>query len=287
MEWAACPGDQRKVFSGDAPALTMVGPSVQILVHGIKAAETCRAAADAYPHTLDAIYGPYCRLTGESLEPAIQVLPAALWKGSAVSDLDFTARRGRYSVGYRQEASYKGSDDGANLATTLAVRAVRGPSEGAVFDLSFRIECRDLPLIEIGDPAVPMLRVLINRALTSSGGGLMRTAEAGWNPASREPLAPLPARTAFVSATGVLSGRTVGLAVMDHPVNSGYPALWNIENGVKGTLLTATWAAAGPLRIYSGESLNFKVRIQTYCGYVDDGWLHARTSEFAHEVIKL
>jgi Methane oxygenase PmoA len=275
------------VFSGDAPVLTMVGSSAQIYVHGLKAGETSRAASAEFPHRLDAVFGPYCLLTGEGPEPAITVLPASLWANRYAAEMDFIARRGRYSVGYRQDAIYKCADGTAALTTSLTVRAVRGPSEGAVFDLSFLIECQDTEAIEITDPAAPMLRILINRTLTGAGGGLMRTAEAGWNPASAEPLAPLPARTAFVSATGVPGGRTAGLAVLDHPVNSGYPALWNLEQKESGALLTATWAAAAPLKIFPGESLQFKVRIQTYCGYVDDGWLHARAEEFAHEVVKL
>ncbi len=271
--------------NGQDPALTVVGETVQIHIRGSKVAEASRTGSYASPHGIATLLAPWCRLTGvqDDGTPAISVFNGKLWPQFSMAESDFVARRGSLSVGFRHGTVWKDEAGSQSLITSLTLRATAGPSEGAVLDLTARI-ANVSPTTVFLASNVPMLRVVFARALTMQGGGMVRTCALSGQTTEAE--TPLPARTPILSATGVIETGTTGLTILDHPINPGYPVHWQNCRTGDSAIMCATWASDAELGILPMDTLVLQVRIQTYCGYVDDGWLHARAADFAHTGVR-
>jgi hypothetical protein len=186
------------------------------------------------------------------------------------------ARRGALSCGFRQQCSWTGPDGRQILTEVRSVRAAPGPAQGAMLDLTIRLDTDVPDGVGLGITKMGLLRVAPASALTPAGGGQMRNGLGDYGPEE------IHGRAAgWCACVGVIDGATVGMAFLDHPANPWHPTPWIAMDGI----LSPSPFAWRPHRIEPFEPLTVRYRILVHEGYVDAGWADERLSEFAAHIV--
>jgi Family of unknown function (DUF6807) len=94
-------------------------------------------------------------------------------------------------------------------------------------------------------------------------------------------------KASWVDYSGMVGGHKVGVSVMDHPDNPGYPCRWHIRN--YGLIGANPWSTAdflndksktGTFLLKKGESINFNYRVFVHAGNSRDSNVSAKYSDF-------
>jgi hypothetical protein len=73
----------------------------------------------------------------------------------------------------------------------------------------------------------------------------------------------------WVDYSGMVDGKKVGLAIMDHPTSFRYPSDWHVR--AYGLFAANPWIIRGESTLQKGESLTLKWRVYTHAGDAEAG----------------
>ena len=175
---------------------------------------------------------------------------------------DTTARRGTFSIGFRQSLEWRLREENKALETRT-VRFGASPCEGAALDFEAHFDpTQENVSAEFQHRFVirlaPSLFGETSRILNSSGAS------------HKEEIADLAAR--WTSAMGVVGGETVGIALLEHPDNPGFPNQCSFtETGILSVIS----------RFSLTRAVTLQYRIVTFMAYVEAGWMEARWQEYS------
>ncbi|MHA1730656.1 MAG: PmoA family protein [Promethearchaeota archaeon] len=96
-------------------------------------------------------------------------------------------------------------------------------------------------------------------------------------------------RAAWCDYSGIVNGHAVGVAIMDHPDNHGYPTYWHVRDyGLMAANPLAVHdfkhddSLDGSLTLPAGESLEFRYRVFVHAGDARDAGLGDRYLDFVN-----
>ncbi len=190
-----------------------------------------------------------------------------------------TARRGSQSVGFLHDMYWQDPAGNTLLEVGLVVRASASSSQGTAIDLSIRFSAGEQEEVELGLTRDSLLHLGLNRCLFPGGGGHIRNGLGDFDEHTMN-----GRRSPWFGCVGVIGGETVGLAFIDHPDNPTHPPTWRVGNS--GSVSLSPFETCS-ITLMSNESVTLRFRLQTHCGYVDDGWTSARAAEFAREPMRV
>ncbi len=193
----------------------------------------------------------------------------------AITTQELVVRRGLFSAGFVHHLFWRDHNDVPILAESRRIRVMAGPCEGGILDITLRLT----PLLESGvrfaASAHDILQIHLAAGLCGELMGAMRDehGRCGHHEVNGR-------ISRWVSVDGVIRGETVGLVVLDHPLNPFYPTTWHADRF--GTLSPSPILWAGVEETLT-RTIVLRYRLHTHFGYVEAGWSHARFLDFAAE----
>ena len=181
------------------------------------------------------------------------------------------ARRGSQSVGLQHTCGCFTPDGRRLLTEVRTLRVQSGPAAGTILDLRLELRAPEQHAMTLVRSERGLLRMRLASAFVSSS-GTVRSSEGDYG-------AEVNRRSAaWCGCVGVVLAETVGLVILDHPTNPSHPPVWNIDPS--GTLEINPHAWQDTV-IAAGQSVEFRYRLLTHSGYVEQGWADLRMREFA------
>lgn len=183
---------------------------------------------------------------------------------------DMIARRGSQSVGLQHTCDCIAPDGRVLLTEVRTLRIQEGPSQGMILDIRLELgapkaQAAVLPRSERG-----LLRVRLASAFLASGGTIRNSAgEYGGEVDQRS--------AAWCGGLGVVRAETVGLVILDHPNNPAHPPVWRLDPCGTLEINPYFWQET---TIPAGKAIEFRYRLQTHSGYVEQGWADGRMRDF-------
>ena len=190
--------------------------------------------------------------------------------GQIVSE-EFTARRGKMSIGFQHRLHWLAPDSTTLLTETRTVRALPAPSDGSILDITVELQANsEFPVVF--EPSVESFLTLKAAQAFVNGSGQARNSLGDYG---AQELHGRAAR--WIGMIGVVQGETVGMVWLDHPGNLWYPSLWVAD--ADGTL-SPSGLAWRRYELPANHTLTLRYRLQTHVGYVDHSWADARLLDF-------
>ncbi|HZP85051.1 MAG TPA: DUF6807 family protein [Chthonomonadaceae bacterium] len=187
---------------------------------------------------------------------------------------EMVARRGAYSVGFRQTCAWIGPEGMPMLTDVRTARIAPGPGDGRILDLALQLRAPEDRPVTLGRTETALLLLRLATPLCPSGGGQLRNSVGDYGPAQMHGRS-----AAWCAGVGVVRGETIGFALLDHPDNPWHPSPWLVlENGT----LSPSPFAWRTQELPPGGALSLRYRLHVYSGYVEAGWADARLAEFTH-----
>ncbi len=188
-----------------------------------------------------------------------------------------TMRRGTTSVGIQQECAWVAPDGKWLLTDIRTYRALPGPCEGGILDISLRLIAPPGRRVHFGSADHDLLRLRTAKALFPESGQIRNSAgDYGYEDMHRR-------SAAWCAGVGVLKNETVGFVLMEHPGNPFFPTDWSCYRDGSLSVSPTLWSSmASDL---SEETL-FRYRLMVHMGYVESGWAEARLHDFAEENVR-
>lgn len=194
---------------------------------------------------------------------------------------DMTARRGAYSVGFQHECAWLNGEGERLLTDMRTVRVAPGPSEGAIIDVTLRLQSEQDRSVTFAPSEEGLLCLRVASGLFDSGteligGGQIRN---NWGEYGMTALHGRQAK--WCAGAGVIRGETIGFAFLEHPHNPFFPSPWIARADGLVSPSPFGWRS---LTLAPGDSLDLRYRILIHMGYVNQGWADERLQDFAREV---
>lgn len=173
--------------------------------------------------------------------------------------------------------------DGKKVCEDLRDLCVYNTRDGRLLDFAITITASNGP-VQFGDTKEGMFafRVASSMELNRGAGRIVnsegQTDRAAWGQ-----------RASWCDYSGPVEGRTVGIAIFDHPDNLRHPSFWHVRDyglfaanpfGLRAFLGEGT--AEGGLRLEPGQSLTFRYRILLHAGAAEEANLAAVYAQYAH-----
>lgn len=79
---------------------------------------------------------------------------------------------------------------------------------------------------------------------------------------------------------GIEKGHCCGVAILDNPVNIGYPSYWHSRN--YGLMAPNNFFKGGPIVIKEGEAITYKYRVVVHSGDTAAADITARFNDYAN-----
>ena len=182
------------------------------------------------------------------------------------------ARRGSQSVGLQHTCACVTPDGRRLLTEVRTLRVQPGSSQGAIVDLLLHLSAPAERAIVLPRSDRGLLRMRLASAFGSFGGTLRNSVgEYGPDIIGRS--------AAWCGAIGVVQAETVGLVVLDHPENPAHPPVWNLDASGVLEVNPHYWQDTP---IAAGASVDFRFRLVTHSGYVEQGWADRRLREYVN-----
>lgn len=184
---------------------------------------------------------------------------------------ELVARRGSQSVGLQHTCVCVAPDGRKLLTEVRTLRIQPGPAQGALLDLRLELQAPDDSEVILPRSDRGLLRLGLAPAFLGSGGTIRNSVGEYGSEIDRR-------SAAWCGCVGVVSAATVGMVVLDHPHNPAHPPLWNLN--ASGTLEVDPHFWQDTV-IAAGTSVEFRYRLLTHAGYVEQGWADRQMREFA------
>jgi hypothetical protein len=186
-----------------------------------------------------------------------------------------TARRGSYSVGFRQTRGWFASDGNRVLTETREIRIAPGPCEGGILDLTLDFIAPEDREVTFGRTEAAFVASQVAGVLRPTGSGQIRNSVGDYGAEA------LNGRSAaWVGGIGVVAGETAGFVWLDHPTNRWHPTLWAVHTDGFLSPSPFVWRS---LALDPGKRMRLRYRLLVHRGYVEQGWADSRLAEFARE----
>jgi type 1 glutamine amidotransferase len=88
-------------------------------------------------------------------------------------------------------------------------------------------------------------------------------------------------RHAAMDYSGLVGGRPVGIAILDHPGNPRSPSPWYVIRSAEMSFFTPALLCYGPLALHPGETLTLRYRVLVHPGRWDAGRLKKEAARFS------
>ncbi|HNT87518.1 MAG TPA: PmoA family protein, partial [Candidatus Hydrogenedentes bacterium] len=170
--------------------------------------------------------------------------------------------------------------DGRERKQFEEVRAMRFyalPGGVRLFDLQVRFRMTQGPVVFHDTKEGGLLAVRVASAMTADRGGKIENAYGGVNEAET-----WGKKSPWCDYSGILAGRRVGIAVMDHEANPRYPTQWHVRNYGLMTANCFAWKhytpearVKGDMRFPKGATRTWRYRVYIHKGDA----AHARVRE--------
>jgi hypothetical protein len=188
---------------------------------------------------------------------------------------DFTARRGTQSVGFQQESDWRDPRGELLLTEVRTVRVLPGPGVGRILDFDLRLRAPDHLPVTLGQTGHSLLLIRAASGLFAVGTSQVRNSRGDYGPAAIH-----GRNAAWCACIGVVQGKTVGFALLEHPDNPFSPSPWLCR---ADGLVSPTPFIQGEERLSPGSTLRLRYRLHIYSGYVERGWADARLAEYVKD----
>ena len=180
---------------------------------------------------------------------------------------DTMARRGTFSIGFRQSLEWRLREENKVIETRTA-RLGASPCEGAALDFETRLDLVQENLTQ-EDVFSEFQHRFVVRLAPSLFGETSRVLNSAGS-STREEIADLSAH--WTSTIGVVGGETVGIALLEHPDNPGFPNRCSLtETGILSVIS----------RFSLTKPVTLQYRLVTFMAYVEAGWIEARWQEYS------
>jgi hypothetical protein len=181
------------------------------------------------------------------------------------------ARRGSHSVGLQHSCDRYTPDGQLLLREVRTLRVQAGPADGTSLELQLELRAPADRTVTLKRSDRGLLRMRLASAFLSSSGTIRNSAgDYGVDVDRRS--------AAWCGCVGVVQAETIGLVILDHPTNPAHPPAWNLD--ASGVLEINPHAWQDTV-IAAGASIEFRYRLLTHAGYVEQGWADRRLQEFA------
>jgi hypothetical protein len=164
---------------------------------------------------------------------------------------------------------------------------VLNAGEDAVLDFAITLTAasgpvvfaKDMKMAKEGSFAVRVATGLTDPAKKDPGLALMVDSKGNKGEAAiRKDNAP------WVSYTGTVDQKKVGVAVMDHPSSFRHPTDWHVR--AYGLFAANPWIKRGEHALAKGESVAFRYRVYVHAGDTAEGKVAAAYAGFAHAKVE-
>ncbi len=86
--------------------------------------------------------------------------------------------------------------------------------------------------------------------------------------------------------SGLIDGRPVGIAIIDHPGNPRSPSPWYVIRSADMSFFTPAFLCYGPLALHPGKTLVLRYRVVVHPGRWDGGRLKKEAARFSGRPIR-
>jgi hypothetical protein len=184
--------------------------------------------------------------------------------------LGVVARRGSQSVGLQHTCGCFTPGGECLLTEVRTLRVQPGPSQGMILDFRLELQAPQAHPVTLPRTERGLLRLRLASVFVSAGGTIRNSVGEYGTELNRR-------SAAWCGGVGVVQAETVGLVVLDHPENPGHPPTWNLDPDGTLEVDPHVWQETV---IAPGKSVEFRYRLHTHTGYVEQGWADRRLREF-------
>ena len=158
---------------------------------------------------------------------------------------------------------------------TTVFRFYNTPASACVFDAELTLTASYGDVLLGATKEGGPLAVRVNYNLTAENTGRFETGAGGVN--EKE---VWMSRAPWCDYYGIEDGRTVGIAILDNPANTRYPAWWHARN--YGLMAANYFNRGGDMRIPSGASETFRFRVVAHAGSAKAAAIDAKFADYAY-----
>lgn len=188
---------------------------------------------------------------------------------------DFIVRRASYSVGFQHMCDWIATNRKKVLTDVRTARVSHGPGEGRILDLRIDLKATASAPVVFGSCDHALLCLRLAGAFTAAHSQI-RNSEGQFG------LEGIDGQSAtWCGCIGVIKGETVGMVVLEHPANAGYPSVWS---ACPDGLISPSPFVRHAFTLAPGSVMTLQYRLLVHRGYVEHGWATARQNDYVRDV---
>lgn len=184
--------------------------------------------------------------------------------------------------GYTALARWTDHEGAPLLRERRTARFYRQPDACRAIDVTLELAAHDAP-VTFGDTKEGgLIAVRVATSMDGKAGGTIRNSYGGVGEAET-----WGKRAEWCDYSGDVDGRTVGVAIYDHPSNFRAPTYWHVRdyglmatNVFGGEAFTGNPGLNGRYTLKAGSSLTFRYRLVVHAGTADDAAVAERYHDF-------